>query len=71
MNFGSFLENRNIKSNYQESLIINMPTLGTKLLKLRREANLSQAEIADFLGVSQNAYNRWESDKCKPLAENF
>ncbi|MCL2313114.1 MAG: helix-turn-helix domain-containing protein [Firmicutes bacterium] len=48
-----------------------MATLGTKLLKLRREANLSQTEIADFLGVSQNAYNRWESDKCKPQADNL
>jgi transcriptional regulator with XRE-family HTH domain len=48
-----------------------MATLGTKLLKLRREANLSQTEIADFIGVSQNAYNRWESDKCKPQAENL
>jgi len=41
------------------------------LLQLRREAKLSQTEIADIIGVSQNAYNRWEADKCKPLAENL
>jgi transcriptional regulator with XRE-family HTH domain len=46
-------------------------TLGTKLLNLRRERKLSQTEIADILGVSQNAYNRCESDKCKPLSENL
>ena len=48
-----------------------MATLGTKLLKLRQEHRLSQMEISDILGVSQNAYSRWEADKCKPLAENL
>lgn len=50
---------------------LHMATLGTKLLNLRREHKLSQTEIADILNVSQNAYNKWESDKCKPTADNL
>ena len=48
-----------------------MATLGTKLLKLRQEHKLSQTEIATILDVSQNAYNKWEADKCKPSADNL
>ena len=48
-----------------------MTTLGTKLLKLRHEHKLSQTEFAEIIGVSQNAYSRWEADKCKPLVENL
>jgi len=48
-----------------------MATLGTKLRNLREYRRMSQKEIADIIGVSQNAYNQWESDKCKPLVENL
>jgi len=37
-------------------------TFGTKLHKLREKSRLSQQEVADFIGVSQNTYSRWESD---------
>lgn len=47
-----------------------MTTIGTKLLKLRQKYKYSQSEIADILNVSQNAYNKWESDKCKPSVDN-
>jgi len=48
-----------------------MASLGTKLLNIRRHYRLSQTEISNILDVSQNAYNRWESDKCKPSANNL
>ena len=48
-----------------------MATLGKKLLNLRHSHQLSQTEIADILNVSQNAYNKWEADKCKPSADNL
>ena len=48
-----------------------MASLGTKLLNLRQHHRLSQTEIADILDVSQNAYNKWEADKCKPSADNL
>ena len=37
-------------------------TFGTKLHKLREQNRLSQQEVADLIGVSQNTYSRWESD---------
>jgi len=37
-------------------------TFGTKLHKLREKSRLSQQEVADFIGVGQNTYSRWESD---------
>jgi transcriptional regulator with XRE-family HTH domain len=49
----------------------NMATLGSKLLKLRQEHKFSQMEIAEKLDVSQNAYCKWEADKCKPGADNL
>ncbi|GHT54752.1 hypothetical protein FACS189451_08160 [Bacteroidia bacterium] len=48
-----------------------MASLGTKLLNLRQQHKLSQMEIADILNISQNAYNKWEADKCKPSADNL
>ena len=48
-----------------------MMTLGTKLNKLRTDRNLTQVQIAEKLHVSQNAYNKWESDKAKPAMENL
>ncbi|MCL1868764.1 MAG: helix-turn-helix transcriptional regulator [Paludibacter sp.] len=47
-----------------------MATLGL-LLKLRQEHKFSQMEIAEKLNVSQNAYCKWESDKCKPGSKNL
>ena len=37
-------------------------TFGTKLHKLREKSRVSQQEVADFIGVGQNTYSRWESD---------
>ena len=48
-----------------------MATLGAKLLKLRMDHKLSQTELAEIIGVSQNAYCRWEADKCKPQTESL
>jgi len=48
-----------------------MATLGSKLLKLRQEHKFSQIEIAEKLDISQNAYSKWEADKCKPNADNL
>lgn len=48
-----------------------MATLGTKLARLRKEKKLTQQQMAEELNVSQNAYNKWESDKTKPSMENI
>lgn len=37
--------------------------LGAKLKKLRKNAGLSQAEIAQKLGVSRQAISNWETNR--------
>ncbi|KXH83034.1 helix-turn-helix domain-containing protein [Chryseobacterium kwangjuense] len=48
-----------------------MTTLGTKLRKLRDDKKMSQSEIANMLGVSQSAYNKWEADQARPNTDNL
>ena len=48
-----------------------MASLGTKLIHLRQQYRYSQTAIAEIFDVSQNAYNKWEADKCKPSADNM
>jgi transcriptional regulator with XRE-family HTH domain len=40
-----------------------MIQLGTKLRQLREEHRLSQEEVATFLGITQSAYNKKESNQ--------
>ena len=37
--------------------------IGTKLRQLRDDHKLSQTEVADFIGITQSAYNRKESEQ--------
>jgi transcriptional regulator with XRE-family HTH domain len=46
-----------------------MSKLGRKLIKLR--GDLMQEDIAEIIGVSQSAYNRWENGKSMPRLENL
>jgi transcriptional regulator with XRE-family HTH domain len=41
-------------------------TLGDRLLKSRKQADLEQTEMADFLGVSTGSISLWEHDKRTP-----
>ena len=41
-------------------------TIGTRLQNLRKERHLTQTEVAKALGISQQSYGRWETDKVKP-----
>ena len=43
-------------------------TLGDRLIKARKHAGLSQAEMADYLGVSRAAISAWENDENEPRA---
>lgn len=42
-----------------------------KLFSLRKNRNLSQAELAEAIGVDQTAVHLWESGKTKPRIENL
>jgi DNA-binding XRE family transcriptional regulator len=42
------------------------PTYGDYVRKARKEAELTQAEVADALGPSQYRVSRWENDQERP-----
>ena len=41
-------------------------TIGERLLKLRREKNISQEELANELDVSRQTVSKWETDQSQP-----
>ena len=41
-------------------------TIGERLLKLRREKNISQEELANELDVSRQTISKWETDQSMP-----
>ena len=41
-------------------------TIGERLLKLRKEKNLSQEELANVLDVSRQTISKWETDQTTP-----
>ena len=46
-------------------------TFGEKIQKLRKEAGLSQEELAYQLGVSRQAISKWERDNGYPETEKI
>lgn len=46
-------------------------TLGDKLAKLRRDANYTQEQLADALGVSRQSVSKWESDLAFPETDKL
>ena len=41
-------------------------TLGEKLFTLRRKNHYTQETVANAIGISRKAYNRYEADASKP-----
>ena len=41
-------------------------TIGDRLLKLRKERNISQEELANILDVSRQTVSKWETDQSTP-----
>ena len=48
-----------------------MKTLGEKLASLRKQANMTQNDLADKLMVSRQAITKWENDKGLPDIDNL
>lgn len=42
-----------------------------RLKELRKQANLTQVELAKRLGIGQSSYADWERSKKKPIQENL
>ncbi len=49
----------------------NAEILGNKLYELRKNANLSQEEFADKIGVSRQAVSKWERGEALPDTDNL
>ncbi|MFU2223153.1 helix-turn-helix domain-containing protein [Streptococcus pluranimalium] len=45
--------------------------LSERLKELRKKANLTQKDMADYFGTSQPSYQAWESGKRKPNSESL
>lgn len=45
---------------------MNDYAFGNKILELRTQLKLSQAELAEMLGVTDKAVSKWETGKSKP-----
>ncbi len=48
-----------------------MMELSEKILKLRKQAGLSQQDVAERLGVSRQAISRWETGAVSPSADSL
>lgn len=48
-----------------------MEKIHEKLKMLRKKEGLTQQEVADFFGIKQPIYQKWESGRRKPTYENL
>lgn len=46
-------------------------TIGEKIVKLRRQAGLSQEAFSEKLGISRQAVSKWENGSAQPTNENL
>ena len=46
-------------------------TLGNYIAELRKKNGMTQAELAEKLGMGQDQVSRWESGKIKPNKESM
>jgi transcriptional regulator with XRE-family HTH domain len=46
-------------------------TLHERLREARERKRLTQAEIAEVIGVSQNAVSKWEAGSCAPCRKRI
>ena len=46
-------------------------TVGEKIVKLRKEQNLTQEQFADMLKVSRQSVSKWELDSTYPDTEKL
>ena len=49
----------------------SMKVFAERLLELRKEKNISQATLANALGVSYSVICYWETDRSEPTAPNI
>ncbi len=50
---------------------LSVNKLGQKIKNLRKNAGLTQEELAEKLGVSRTAVAKWENDYAEPTLQNI
>jgi len=46
-------------------------SIGERIMELRKRQNISQVQVADFLGISRQAVSKWENDLSVPDMTNL
>lgn len=46
-----------------------MQVFATRLKEERKKAGLTQAQVADMLGITRSAYTQYETEKTQPTLE--
>lgn len=46
-------------------------SVGERITELRKQQNISQGKLADFLGISRQAVSKWENDQSSPDTLNL
>ena len=41
-------------------------SIGSTIKKLRRERDMTQEQLAEYLGITANAVSQWECDRTAP-----
>lgn len=62
----SRLDNRIITKNILGGMNMNQLAIGEFIAQRRKEKNLTQAQLAEKLGVSNKTISKWETGKCMP-----
>lgn len=50
----------------ENTMVFNMQEVGARILQLRRDQDLTQAELAECLGISYQAVSSWERGASMP-----
>ena len=56
---------------YLREDVIDMKLIGKRLRTLRESLSLSQAKLAELLGITQSSLNRYENGQSTPTVELF
>ena len=54
------------KSAFEYDLEVDIMSIGTTIKKLRRERDMTQEQLAEYLGITANAVSQWECDRTAP-----
>ena len=60
------MENNLLKADFTSNQNNQIDDLGSKIVSLRNQHNLSQEKLAEELNVSRQAISNWERNKSEP-----